>query len=91
MNIIKEEINFNQSIINANILVKILTYNYYAGVWEPLIEKTTILTEVEFDQLDEKVVNKTINIYVPSSNINPNIGLNINISDITVYYHINNN
>jgi len=88
MNIIKEEINFHQAIVNSNIQVKIVTYNYYAGVWEPLVEKTNIVCEMVLDRSDEKVYTKTINIVIPSSKLNPNIGLNINISDLTVKYII---
>jgi hypothetical protein len=81
-----EYLNQNQSIMNAGILFKVLVYNYIAGVWEPLVEKTGLNIEVTTDTADEKVHSTSINLHFPVPENKPYMGFNINISDMMISF-----
>jgi hypothetical protein len=65
-------------------MIKVITYNYLAGVWEPIIEKTSIGVEIVQDNADEKYTSNTYNITVSTNKDKPYSAFNINISDLTV-------
>jgi hypothetical protein len=81
-----ENINHNQKVINSTTTIKVLTYNFIAGIWEPLIEKSSIIIEVVKDMADEKVHCTTININFPLPVNKPNAAFNINISDLSISF-----
>ena len=84
MVLINEYINLKQNIINASSMIKVITYNYLAGVWEPIIEKTMLNLEIVQDCADEKISSNTFNITIPINKSKQYSAFNINISDLTV-------
>lgn len=65
-------------------MIKVITYNYRAGVWEPIIEKTSIGLEIVQDHTDDKFTSSTYNITISNNSEKPQSAFNINISDLTV-------
>lgn len=86
MQLTNENLNFNQSIMNIGTIMKVLVYNYIAGVWEPLIEKTQINIEVTKDNSDDKVHSTSVNIHLPVPENKPLLAFNLNISDMTISF-----
>lgn len=68
------------SAILINFLLKLITYNYFAAIWEPFIEKSTLTIDYE-KTTENNIVNKKLNINI--SEYKQSI-MNINISDLTV-------
>jgi hypothetical protein len=81
-----EHLNNNQSIMNIGTILKVLVYNYIAGVWEPLIEKTQINIEATKDNSDEKVHSTSVNIQIPVPHNKPSLAFNLNVSDMTISF-----
>ena len=75
--------NNRYNTINGSFLMKIVTYNYLAGVWEPFLEKTPLNFEITNDMTDPNIIVKNINMNI--SQYKNRIGMNVNISDLTVY------
>ena len=65
--------------------MKIITYNYMAGVWEPIIEKTMLNLEIVQDYANDKISSNTFNITIPINKTKQYSAFNINISDLTVH------
>lgn len=84
LNIQNDNLNFKQSQISGSTQVKVYTYNYIAGVWEPFIEKTHIDIEAINDYNDDRVKTSSIIINIPVPVDKPNSAFNINLSDLTV-------
>ena len=64
----------NNNILDNKFLLKILIYNYYAGVWEPCLEKNY------FNIKYETISNNYTNFYI---NLNE---INFNISDLYIIF-----
>ena len=90
---INNNINRNNTIENNNIEIlnelkgeiffKILTYNYIAGEWEPLLEKS----EIEFvSKKKSEKINFIQIITKTKENDNKTPDININISDLTIIF-----
>lgn len=77
------------SAIFVTFLFKLITYNYFAAIWEPLIEKSSVSFDYEKTIENNIIYTKTnLNIFEYKQSI-----MNINISDLTVkliffYFHI---
>ena len=81
-----EYINKYSYTLNIIVVLKILCYNYYAGEWEPLLEKSKILIEIMNDSSDNKNISKYFHISsLPLSEGKDNI-ININLSDLVVSF-----
>lgn len=80
-----EHLSYNQRVLAGSILLKIVTYNYLAGIWEPLIEKTLTQIEIITDHSEQRLSRQ---ISVNVLEYKPKQGMNINISDLTVLYSI---
>ena len=65
--------------------LKVIIYNYFAGKWEVLIEKSLFQLEVHTNYSDKNETKRIINISLPSENKEYS-ALNINISDISVIF-----
>jgi len=68
------------SAITINLLFKLITYNYFAAIWEPLIEKSYLTLDYEKTS-ENNIVNKKINFNILEYKQGV---LNFNISDLTV-------
>ncbi len=69
-------------------MIKIITYNYLASVWEPIIEKTMVSLEIVQNYADEKISSHIFNITIPTNSEKPYSAFNINISDLTVIIYL---
>ncbi len=80
-------INDNSSNYTSNntidLCIEINTFNYIAGVWEPLLEKTSIICEILNNYADANLNLTNINIRVPVDKENK-IPTNINLSNMSV-------
>jgi len=72
------------SSILLTFLFKLITYNYFAAVWEPLIEKSTLILDYE-KTTEGNIINKKLNFNI--SEYKQTI-TNINISDLTVIFNL---
>jgi len=61
-------------------LFKLITYNYIAAIWEPLIEKSTLILDYE-KTTEGNIINKKLNFNISQYK---QTMTNINISDLTV-------
>ncbi len=68
------------SAILSTFLLKLTTYNYFAAIWEPLIEKSTLTIDYE-KTIENNIVNKKLNFNISEHKKSV---MNINISDLTV-------
>ncbi len=78
---IKTEIQSEINNLNSSLIFKVLSYNYLAGVWEPLIEKTKFTIDSITDELNNR-------IYTLKSHNTKKVGpdININISDLMIIF-----
>lgn len=72
--------SLRHSAILTSFLLKLVTYNYFAAIWEPLIEKSTLTIDYE-KTTENNIINKKLNFNI--SEYKQSI-MNINISDLTV-------
>ena len=80
-----ENINRNKSNTTSTIIFKALSYNYIAGYWEPLIEKTSISLESMADTSNPEIYKISYDINTSAMKTNsPDI--NINISDLSIVF-----
>lgn len=80
-----EHVSFTQNEISGGILFKIVTYNYFAGIWEPLIEKSLITFGVLNERSDSTLHHRTVNVNVHQQGQQKG-AMNINISDINITF-----
>ena len=78
---IKTENQIEIKNMQISLIFKVLSYNYLAGVWEPVIEKTKLTIDSVTDQLNNRIYTlKTYN----TKKVGPDI--NINISDLMIIF-----
>ena len=75
-----------QNTINIDIIIKAHSYNYLAGIWEPIIEKSRIFIEYSSD-ISEKIYHRNL-INIKSLPIGNREHINVNISDLSLAFLI---
>ena len=64
--------------------IKVITYNYFAGKWEALIEKSIFQLEILTNYSVENETTRIINILLPTIQNKQHSAFNINLTDISV-------
>ena len=73
--------------IDVDTISKIVSYNYIADAWEPLIEKSLI--KVNFTkQINANLNKSSFKITIPLQKHNLQQSLNVNLSDLNVIFSI---
>jgi hypothetical protein len=80
-----EHVSFTQNEISGGLLFKIVTYNYFAGIWEPFIEKSLITFGVLNERSDSTLHYRTVSVNVHQQGQQKG-AMNINISDINITF-----
>ena len=85
-----EYMNEFSNSINIFTILNIMSYNYYAGEWEPLLENTSLYFDILNDKSDKNNIIHTYNITNKSSllDFNKETTLNMNISDLSLTFLI---
>ena len=75
---------FGRSLItHLDIIFKIVSYNYLASVWEPLVEKAFVKLKV-IKISDNSISSTSVDVVIPLQEHNIYQSLNINLSDLNV-------
>ena len=64
----------------VSFLLKLITYNYFAAIWEPLVEKSAVTFDYQ-KTIENNITYKKMNFNISDYK---NSVMNINISDLTV-------
>ena len=80
---------FGRSVVtHSDLIFKIVSYNYLASVWEPLVEKS--LANAKIIQIRDSTISSTsVDIVIPLQGHNIYQTLNINLSDLNVIFNFN--
>jgi len=77
--------SLRHSAILTTFLIKLITYNYFAAIWEPFVEKSALIIDYEKTR-ENNIVNKKLNINITEHKQSI---MNFNISDLTVIFLLN--
>ena len=89
IDITREMLSHTQSSLILLFDAKVIVYNYYIGIWEPIIERSNVRIERVRDEEDKTGINDTWEVKIGCEDIEynrENKVLNINISDTAISF-----